>query len=86
LLYHGAILNAGTASGAQVHFNASGAFSNLDFKISGFTVKGFKIRVCDKLDVQMPADLDQYGRDNSHCAVVGWKGLVKLRHYPANGR
>ena len=85
LLDHRTILNAGPTSGAEVHFNASGAFSNLDFEISGFAIDGFEIRVGDKLDVQMPADLDQYRRDNSHRAVVGWEGLVKLRHHPADG-
>jgi len=39
-----------------------------------------------QLDVQMPADLDQFGGDNSHCTVIGGKGLVQLRHGPADGR
>jgi hypothetical protein len=33
----------------------------------------------------MPADLDQFGRDNSHGAVIGGKRLVHLGHDPANG-
>jgi len=32
----------------------------------------------------MPADLDQYRRDNSHGAVIGRKGLVQLGHNPSN--
>jgi hypothetical protein len=51
LLDHGTILNAGTAPGAQVHFNAAGPFSDLDLEISGFAVDGFKIRIGDKFDV-----------------------------------
>ena len=39
-----------------------------------------------ELDIDIPADLDQFRRDNSHGAVVGGKGLVQLRHGPANGR
>jgi len=39
-----------------------------------------------KLDVGMPADLDQFGRNNSHGAVIGWKSLVQLGHDAANGR
>jgi len=39
-----------------------------------------------KFDVQMPADLDQFGGDNSHGAVIGGKGLVKLGHDPTDGR
>jgi hypothetical protein len=33
----------------------------------------------------MPADLDQFGREYSHGAVIGGKGLVKLRHMSADG-
>jgi hypothetical protein len=33
----------------------------------------------------MPADLDQFGRDNSHGTVVGGEGLVQLTHDAANG-
>jgi len=33
----------------------------------------------------MPADLDQFGRDNSHGTVIGGKGLVELGHEPADG-
>ena len=34
----------------------------------------------------MPADLDQFGCEYSHGAVIGGKGLVKLGHMAANGR
>ena len=35
----------------------------------------------------MPADLDQFGRDDSHGAVVSGKGLVELGHdAPDRGR
>jgi hypothetical protein len=33
----------------------------------------------------MPADLDQFGRDNSHGTVIGGKGLVQLGHHASNG-
>jgi hypothetical protein len=33
----------------------------------------------------MPADLDQFGREYSHGAVIGGKGFVQLRHMAANG-
>lgn len=32
----------------------------------------------------MPADLDQFRRENSHGAVIGGEGLVKLGHVAAN--
>ena len=37
-----------------------------------------------QLDVQMAADLDQLGGDNSHGTVVGGKGLVQLGHDAAD--
>lgn len=37
-----------------------------------------------KFYIYVPADLDQFGRDNSHGAVIGGKGLVKLRHHSAD--
>ena len=33
----------------------------------------------------MPADLDQFGGDNSHGAVICGEGLVQLRHYTTDG-
>jgi hypothetical protein len=32
----------------------------------------------------MPADLDQFRRDNSHGTVVGGKGLIQLGHHAAD--
>jgi hypothetical protein len=34
----------------------------------------------------MPADLDQFGSQNSHGAVIGGKGLVQLGHVAADAR
>jgi hypothetical protein len=44
------------------------------------TLKIQKFGVRQKLNVQMPADLDQFGRDNSHTAVIGGEGLIELSH------
>jgi hypothetical protein len=41
---------------------------------------------CEQLDIDMPADLDQFGRDNSHRAVIGRESLVQLGHDPADTR
>ena len=35
-----------------------------------------------EFDVDMPADLDQFGRDNSHGTVIGGKSLVQLAMTP----
>ena len=34
----------------------------------------------------MPADLDQFGGQDSHRAIIGWKRLVKLGHVPTDAR
>ena len=60
LLNHGAVFHTGAAPRAQIHVNASSAFSDLYLEVSGFAVNGFKIRIGDEFDIQMPADLDQY--------------------------
>jgi hypothetical protein len=37
----------------------------------------------DQVDIEMPADLDQFRRNNSHGTVVGWESLVQLAHHSA---
>ena len=51
-----------------------------------FTLEFSEFRCCEKLYVKVPADLDQFGRNNSHGTVVGWESLVQLGHHPANCR
>jgi len=34
----------------------------------------------------MSADLNEDGRNNSHCTVIGRKGLIQLRHFAADRR
>ena len=58
----------------------------LHLEVSRFTGNFLNFRKGQKLDVEMPADLDQLGGDNSHRAVVGGEGLVELRHDPADRR
>jgi len=74
------IFNARAASGAAVFNDAAGAFSDFDFEIAWGSLNRFQISVGDQLDVHVPADLDQFGRDNSHGTVVGGEGLVQLGH------
>jgi hypothetical protein len=61
LLDNRTIFNAGAAARAQIHFDASCPFTNLDFKVARVSFNRFKICICNKLYVQMPADLDQFG-------------------------
>ncbi len=61
LLNHRAVFNTGTAPGAQIHLNAAGAFFDFYLEMAGVPLDAFKICIGDQFDVQMPADLDQYG-------------------------
>jgi hypothetical protein len=81
-----AVFNANTAAGAQIHVDAPGPFPNLHLEVSGASRDRLKVRVSDELDIQMPADLDQFRGDNSHGTIVGREGLVQLSHNPADGR
>ena len=85
LAYHRTVFHTGPAARTKIHFDAAGAFADLDLEIAGVSLNRFQICVSDQFDVQMPADLDQYRGDNSHGAVIGREGLVQLGHDPANG-
>jgi hypothetical protein len=39
-----------------------------------------------ELNIDVPADLDQLGRDDSHGAIIGGEGLVQLGHDSTDGR
>jgi hypothetical protein len=59
---------------------------DLDFKIASLPINGFELREGQYFNVQMPADLDQFRRDNSHGTVVRREGFVQLSHSPTYGR
>jgi hypothetical protein len=81
---HRTIFNARAASRAAVFNNAAGAFFDFDFEIAWGSLDRFQISVGEQLDIDVPADLDQFGRDNSHRAVVGRERLVEFTHDPAD--
>jgi hypothetical protein len=60
-------------------------FDHFYREVSRFTAHVCDFRKGQKFDVEMPADLDQFRRDNSHGAVIGGEGLVQSRHGPADG-
>ena len=80
-----AVLYTGSATRAFVLYNVSGLFIQGDLEVSCFPVYTVNFSIGQDLYIGMPADLDQYGREYSHGAVVGGKGLVKLGHLAANG-
>jgi len=48
---HGTIFNTCTAAGAAILDDTAGAFSNLDFEISGGAFYAFKVRIGDQFNV-----------------------------------
>jgi len=61
LIGYRTVLNANAAPGAEIHIDAARPFLDLHLEISRRSFHGFQIRVSDKFDIQMPADLDQFG-------------------------
>jgi hypothetical protein len=47
LLRNRAVFHAGPATGAKIHFDAAGAFADLDLEIAGFSLNRFQICICD---------------------------------------
>jgi hypothetical protein len=69
-----------------VLYNISGLFKQGDLEVSRLTFDTVYFRIRQDLYVGMPADLDQFGREDSDGTVIGGKGLVELGHMAANGR
>jgi len=55
-------------------------------EISDLTGEVCYLAVSQKIYVGMPTDIQQLGRENSYCTVIGGKGLVKLSHFSADTR
>ena len=77
----------GTIAAARtlIKVNVTGFIGQSNRKVPWFTVNTFYLTVCNQVDVDMPADLDQFGRNYSHGTVIGREGLVKPGHKPADG-
>jgi hypothetical protein len=74
------------AGGTLGRVNIAGFLMKGDFEISFRAFNRFNFRTGDQVDVEMPADLDQFGRDNSHRTIIGGKGFIQLTHDTADGR
>ena len=81
-----AVFYAGCTTRAFVLYNVSGLLDQGYFKVFCFPFYTVNFSIGKDLDIGMPADLDQFGREYSHGAVIGGIGLVKLGHMAANGR
>ena len=81
-----AVFHTGRTTRAFVLYNVSGLLNQGDRKVSCFAFHTVHFRVAQNLYVGVPVDLDQFGRKDSHGAVVGGIGLVELGHVAADGR
>ena len=81
----GTLLGAQAAGDALVHVHIARVLENGDREVSLFAGNCGDFGQGEQFDVDVPADLDQFGRDNSHGTVIGREGLVELRHNPTNG-
>ena len=81
-----AVLYTGTTTRAVVLYNVSGLFIQGDLEVSCLPFYTVNFSIGQDLYIGMPADLDQFGREYSHGAVIGGIGFVKLGHLAADGR
>ena len=65
--------------------NIARGFIDGNCEISFSTLNLINFSTGNKVDVEMPADLDQFGRDDSHCTIIGGKGLIQFTHHTSDG-
>ena len=82
----GAAFHAGGTAAALILNNIPWLFYQSYLEVSCFTFYFFDFSVAQGLYVWMPVDLDQFGREYSHRAVVGGEGLIELSHMATDGR
>jgi hypothetical protein len=80
-----AFLRAKATGDTFLRVHIPGVLNHLDLKISFLPGDALHLRQRQELNIQMPADLDQFGGKDSHSAVIGGEGLVQLRHDPTDG-
>ena len=79
--FAGTFFGAGAAGNAFFHVHVSRALGQTDFKVAFFTGNACDLRECQQFDIDVPADLDQFRRDDSHGAVIGGECFVQLGHH-----
>ena len=83
--FHRTVFHATPAAGAKLHIDEARLFADLYLKTAFFPGDAFNFGESEQLNIDMPADLDQFGGDDSHRAIVGRESLIKLRHHSADG-
>jgi hypothetical protein len=81
-----AFLCTGAAGNAQICIDVPGRLGDRYLKVACLTRYALEFRQRKQLNVGVPADPDQFRRNNSHGALVGRKRLIKLCHGTPDGR
>ncbi len=84
--FSGALLGAKSAGGAFFGIDVAGVLPDLDGEPPRRAAEAHHFRRGQDLDIPVVGAVYQLGGDDAHGAVVGGKGLVQLRHDPADGR
>ena len=69
-------LSTETAGNTLLRVHIAWVLHHLHFKVPLLPGDAFHLGEGQELNVEMPADLDQFGREDSHGTVIGGKGLV----------
>jgi hypothetical protein len=85
LVNNRAVFYATAAPGTKIHVDTARTLAYLHLEIALLAGNALHFREGNQFNVDVPADLDQFGRDDSHGTVIGREGLVKLRHHPSDG-
>jgi len=78
-----AVLGTGSTTPACIFYNVSGLFNQGYLEVSCFPFYTVNFSIGQDLYIDLPVDLDQFGCEYSHGAVVGGEGLIKLGHLAA---
>ena len=80
------VFHATAAPGTKIHVNTARMLAYFHLEITLLAGNALHFREGNQFNVDVPADLDQFGGDDSHGTVIGWKGFIKLGHLAADGR
>jgi hypothetical protein len=72
------------ATGTFRFINVTGLLAHRNLEIPFGSGDFFYRSTRKQADIEMPADLDQFGGDNSHGTVIGREGFIQLRHGTAD--
>ncbi len=82
----GADLFAVATAGAFFGVDVARLVADANVEVARLAGDGVDLAVGQQFDIQMPAGLDELGREDAHRAVVGGEGLVQPGHDAADGR